>query len=388
MLFSRIKQHPEIIFIIFALCFGVIFAIKVIPFSILDGGEHYWRSLEVSKGILFNGNKNTWVGGYSPVMYFASALGLKLCNYYFLAGRIFNLLAWIILIASAIRITPVFKWLFLIAALYPNSLYQGMSYSADSFSNAFSFLFFAYLFKLIFNNKDFSYKKDIPLLSLCSVIGALCKGAIFPIFLFPLVEMKNKKHKYFIFCFLLFLSVGTFLLWKITGTGSIAKEVNSEYNLHYIYAFPLQFLFMIFKTIIISIKDWIYGCIGYMGWIILNPGLVWTTFVVSLSVMFFVSEKYQVKCRQRVVSFVALFLYTIFTCLLLYFIYTPAWSATILGVQPRYFVQVLPLIFLCLGGVKNKYNQNSKSQYIENIVINSALFYTFLILIYCSYIVT
>lgn len=159
MSFCRIKQHPEIIFIIFALCFGIIFAMRVIPFSILDGGEHYWRALEVSHGVFFNGNKTTWVGGYSPVMYLASALGLKLCNYYFFAGRIFNLLVWIILIASAIRITPVFKWMFLITALYPTSLYQGMSYSADSFSNAFSFLFFAYMFKLIFSEKIFLIKK-------------------------------------------------------------------------------------------------------------------------------------------------------------------------------------------------------------------------------------
>ena len=88
MLFGRLKQYPELIFIVFALSFGIIFAMKVIPCSILDGGEHYLRAIEVSQGILFNGNKSSWVGGYSPVMYMISALGLKLCNYYFYAGRI------------------------------------------------------------------------------------------------------------------------------------------------------------------------------------------------------------------------------------------------------------------------------------------------------------
>lgn len=343
MSFCRIKQHPEIIFIIFALCFGIIFAMRVIPFSILDGGEHYWRALEVSHGVFFNGNKTTWVGGYSPVMYLASALGLKLCNYYFFAGRIFNLLVWIILIASAIRITPVFKWMFLITALYPTSLYQGMSYSADSFSNAFSFLFFAYMFKLIFSEKDFSYKKDITLLSLCSIVGALCKGAIFPILLFPLTKLKNKNHKYLIFCFLIFLSLGTLFLWKITGTGSIAKNVNFENNLSYIYTYPLQFLYMILKTILISVKSWIYGCIGYMGWIKLDPYIVWTTFIVSISAMYLIPENFKITKFHRITAFLVLITYTIFTCILLYFIYTPVWSETILGVQSRYFIQVLPL---------------------------------------------
>jgi len=387
MLFQKIKQHPEIIFIVYALCFGIIFAMKVIPCSILDGGEHYMRAIEVSQGVLFNGNKSTWVGGYSPLMYMSSALGLKIFHNYFYAGRIFNLLVWIFFIAGAIRITPAFKWMFLITALYPTSLYQGMSYSADSFSNAFSFLFFAYMFKLIFNEKDFSYKKDISLLSLFSFTGALCKGAIFPIFLFPLVNIKNKMHKCFIFLFLIFVSIGTLWLWKMTGTGSIAKEVNFEYNLSYIYTFPLQFVFMIFKTIVISIKPWIYGCIGQMGWMGIAPHIVWTTFVLSLGVMFCVPENLLITKKHRITAFLVLLLYAIFTCLLLYFIYTPAWAATILGVQPRYFIQVIPLLFLIFARNIKPDRQTDKSKFIENMVIKSALLYMFLLLVYCSYIV-
>ena len=383
MLFQKIKQHPEIIFIVYALCFGIIFAMKVIPFSILDGGEHYRRAIEVSQGVFLNGSKDTWVGGYSPLMYMPSAFGLKIFHNYFYAGRIFNLLIWIIFIASAIRITPVFKWMFLITALYPTSLYQGMSYSADSFSNAFSFLFFAYMFRLIFSEKDFSYKKDISLLSLFSFAGALCKGAIFPVFLFPLVNIKNKAHKCFIFLFLIFVSVGTLWLWKMTGTGSIAKEVNFKYNLSYLYTFPLRFVFMIFKTIVISIKPWIYGCIGQMGWMGIAPHIVWTTFAVSLAVMFCVPEKILITKKHRITAFLVLLLYTIFTCLLLYFIYTPAWAATILGVQPRYFVQVIPLLFLIFARNGKQDEQNDKL----NLVIKSALLYTFLLLVYCSYIV-
>ena len=92
----------------------------------------------------------------------------------FLSGRA--------LIAFAIRITPVFKWLFFFTALLPMSLYEGMSLSADSFNNAFAFLFFAYIFKLIFEKKELE-RQDYALLVSLSVLSAFTKGGIYPVFL-------------------------------------------------------------------------------------------------------------------------------------------------------------------------------------------------------------
>lgn len=390
------KIKTEVLFAIIGFVFGLLILFITPKFGVADEYAHYLRAKDISQGILYNNPKSTQnlhgASGYSPVMYAASGLGIAVTknfneNIQFYTGRFFNLVVWILLIALAIHITPIFKWQFFLVSLFPMSIYQGMSLSADSFSNAFTFLFFAYMFKLIFNEKDFSYKKDISLLSLFSFTGALCKGAIFPIFLFPLVNIKNKMHKCFIFLFLIFVSIGTLWLWKMTGTGSIAKEVNFEYNLSYIYTFPLQFVFMIFKTIVISIKPWIYGCIGQMGWMGIAPHIVWTTFVLSLGVMFCVPENLLITKKHRITAFLVLLLYAIFTCLLLYFIYTPAWAATILGVQPRYFIQVIPLLFLIFARNIKPDRQTDKSKFIENMVIKSALLYMFLLLVYCSYIV-
>lgn len=171
-------KRPELIFIIFGLIFGL-FMIFVTPkFGVPDENGHFARAQEVSKGILYNNlpqnRKDDYqfhgASGYSPIMYAFSGLSLKITqkfdeNIQFYTGRIVNLIVWILLIALAIHITPVFKWAYFIGALLPMSIFEGMSYSADSFSNAFAFLFFAYIFKLIFNDKEFSYKKDIPLLA-------------------------------------------------------------------------------------------------------------------------------------------------------------------------------------------------------------------------------
>lgn len=92
---DKILKKPELVFIIYALIFGFILLFKVLPIqSVLDGPDHFRRAVEVSHGIMFATDKNSWVAGYSPVLYFASALGFKIFQA-FHAGRIFNLLVWI-----------------------------------------------------------------------------------------------------------------------------------------------------------------------------------------------------------------------------------------------------------------------------------------------------
>ena len=172
-------KKPEFIFIIFALIFGFFMLFITPKFGVSDEPAHFIRAKEVSQGILYNNlpeNRTDnyqyhGASGYSPVMYSFAGVTLKFTqrfneDFQFYAGRIANLIVWILLIALAIHITPIFKWAFFVTALLPMSVFEGMSYSADSFSNAFAFLYFAYIFKLIFNEKEFSYKKDFLLLLL------------------------------------------------------------------------------------------------------------------------------------------------------------------------------------------------------------------------------
>jgi len=173
-------KKPEFIFIIFAFIFGLLFMFLT-PYNMVpDEISHLRRSCEVADGILYSKEPVQSVkcdkylekeiaverdghvypvSAYPPLLYAFSALGLKVGEIWggyamFYLARFFNLLCWIGLIALAIRITPVFKYLFLFAALLPMSLYEGMSVSADSFNNAFAFLFFAYVFKLIYDKNE------------------------------------------------------------------------------------------------------------------------------------------------------------------------------------------------------------------------------------------
>ena len=347
---------------------------KVLPCtSVLDGVDHFQRATQVSQGIWISPNKNTWVMGYSPVMYLMSGLGLKLFKVFY-AGRIFNLFTWIILIALAIRITPIFKWQFVFIALLPTSLFQGMSISADSFSNAFSFLFFAYMFSLIYRNQ-FSYKKDIPILLAFTIIGALCKGAVFPLLLLPLIN--TNKWKYLLLTFLLGIAISITAIWSHISLGALPSFVNTTANKLFILHHPISYSIILAKTIFSSFLPWIYGCIGQLGWIQLDKKIILLTALIYVLSFKFIPTSEERKNSQRVTAFILLRLYTIFTCTLLYFIYTPYGSPRILGVQPRYFVQIIPVLFIILG--QNKISKHT------NTAIKLILIYIFMLLLHCTF---
>ncbi len=69
-------------------------------------------------------------------------------------ARFANLLLYVLIVYSAIKLTPVHKWVFFLLALMPMTLYEAASLSADSFTIAVSFLLIALFLKF-----SFYYKK-------------------------------------------------------------------------------------------------------------------------------------------------------------------------------------------------------------------------------------
>lgn len=388
-------NHPEIIFVIFALVFGFLM-IFITPFNqVPDEYTHYLRAKEVSQGKLYNKppekmtkdelKTNTYkfhaASGYSPLMYAASGISLKLFPDIQLIGRFANLLVWILLIAVAIHITPVFKWQLFFIALLPMSLYEGMSYSADSFSNAFAFLFFAYIFKLIFQEKEFSYKKDIPLLLLCGITGALSKGIMMPLFLLPFVPIK--KQKGIIILSILAAVFITSYLWSSNNFLATPSVTSSEYNKYIVLNVPLVYLVLFINTIKTCAIQWVYGAIGIFGYctVIFNKIIYFLTIIMLVCTIKFIPEKYKITASQRLTAGLGFFIYMLSTCVLMFIMATPIGYDKIYGIQGRYFIPALPLLFVLFG--KNINNNNDKySEMFKSITIA----YIFLLLCYTCFI--
>ena len=392
-------KKPEFIFIIFALIFGLIMMIVTPPYKVPDEEDHLLRSCEVADGILYNKTpaenvqcdnyirKNMeferpdnvyTVMGYPPLLYFASALGLKVGQIWggkvmFFLGRIFNFFVWLVLTALAIRITPIFKWIFLFSALLPMSIYQGMSISADSFNNAFAFLFFAYVFKLIFEKKETS-KKDLAILSVMSLLSAFTKGAIYPILLFVFLPMKKHKYLFASVCF-----ASAFLLmsyWASINSPFINPPADPEYHKYLLLHNPLDFVREYILAVVFKINYYIRSCIGIFGWldVRLYPWVYTLTAVVFFSLFIFLPER-KVSNVQRIFALIVLFLFMTMMHVILYITWTPPEFDKIEGFQGRYLISILPYVFLLFAQGKQYVSEKFQTNYKIFILI-----YMFLLL--------
>lgn len=92
-----------------------------------------------------------------------------LWSYYL--GRITNLFFYATMIALAIRITPLFKEIFLIAGTIPMGVYIASSYNQDAFGISIIFLTLAIYFRLL-NKEDHQIKvtEIVCYIGLCMLI--------------------------------------------------------------------------------------------------------------------------------------------------------------------------------------------------------------------------
>ena len=192
---------PENVFFVLSIIFGTIILFINPPFLVPDEEAHFYRSYQLSQGILIPYNNSvpseiyqlkanlgtdkiivlhtyqsklsllrqffissTYNSGdklvnttatlqYSPIAYFPQSIGILIgrilslppISVFYLA-RIVNFLLSIFLITLALKITPLLKWTFAIIALLPMTLYQLASVSADSITIALNIIYLSLFF--------------------------------------------------------------------------------------------------------------------------------------------------------------------------------------------------------------------------------------------------
>ena len=398
-------KKPEFIFLIFAIIFGIIFMIVTPPYKVPDESSHLLRACEVADGILYNRTpaqnvecdkyiqKNLslirpdevyQVTGYPPLLYAFSSLGLNAGKplggtVMFYLGRIFNFLVWTALIAFAIRITPVFKWLFFFTALLPMSLYEGMSLSADSFNNAFAFLFFAYIFKLIFEKKELE-RQDYALLVSLSVLSAFTKGGIYPVFLFFFLPVK--KHKYLFALSCLGLAFGLMFWWAAINLPFYNPLGAPEYHKYMLMHNPLEFIVLYVKALVYNCFYYIRGCIGILG--LLDVRFAMPVYIITAMVFFtsfFVLPEKKITNPQRIMSIVVFFMFLTMLHCVLYITWTPQNSYKVIGFQGRYLISALPFVFIILAQNRSYFGEKFQNYYKIFLVV-----FIFLLLMYASWV--
>ena len=425
------SKHPEQIFMCLGLIFGFLFLIFTPIFKVPDEPLHLLRACEVSNGIFYNDKNGNPAGdifpnrkillrkncvnfqefknkyyfnselfdfnnlnythnntGYSFIMYLPSALAIKPVSLFthnpylqFYSARFANFFMYLLLIYSAIKLTPVFKWQLLVCALFPMALYEGVSVSADSFNLGFCFLYISLFFKLIFDKEKSISKKQFSLLLFLSFISIFLKGCfIFTllVFLIPKDKFSNKRY-------LLWLWIGVLLILSFLYSSYnfifIRPQVDFTERLFLLQKHPLIFVKAFINTSLEMWKSYIVQSIGALDLLKMYlPAYQVFCFIYLFAICSFLDDIY-CKLSVRIFTFIVISCFITATFVLYFLTYSYSLDF-IEGVQGRYFLPLYPLLAVVIHKPLNLTFTNKQKLYLKYFIVLSLLINLILTLFY------
>ena len=346
----------------------------------------------------------------TPVAYMIPALGiffsriinaiLGLDNISFVNmlyfARFFSLVFYIIVIAFAIKITPILKKTFCLIGLIPMSLSLAVAISYDSILIEACLLATALIFKLIFDEdvKKVSYKYLIVF----GVIGFILLSiktvyitVLLPIIFVPKEKFgKNMFNKIKSFCIIGGIALTILIINKIPNL-LLEKVENIESQFFYdqiifVISHPIYYLKIWINTMITNRNFYISGMVGTFGLLDTYLITVFTGIYIIAFLAIFISDislldkKFDLK--YKIISLIGIIATVSGIFLAMYVMWTSiieeygVGASSITGVQGRYFLPLIPLgIALFSNNVlkKNKKIEKILNQIIENSYIVSII---------------
>ncbi|WP_186603310.1 DUF2142 domain-containing protein [Streptococcus sp. sy018] len=326
---------------------------------------------------------------YSFIQYIPQILGIgiakkfttSILSIYFLA-KLFNFIAYIIVIVLAIKITKFAKWGFALLGLNPLLLELATSTSGDAFTDAISFLFVALLSKLIFENhlnKKILYISFVVMIALVQMKPTLIVfGLLF--FLIPnqhFSVLNKLKWGSIVFA----VSIISYYMWgKLFPNQDFLYQDFGQPSkqLSYILQDPFSFVLVIKNTLIKHYRFLIHSSAGQFA--LLNRNIPFDLVKLYYGLLFlslFIPNKRKMglSLANRVIILIFFITYVLLSFLALYQIWTPVGSDVIFGLQGRYFIPISSAVLLAF--VPNK---TMKKDYLSGFLLIGIL----IILLYTS----
>lgn len=317
---------------------------------------------------------------YSFIQYIPQGVGIFLARIFTdkvlllaYAGRIANMIVALTCIYFAIKKTPFGKKILLLISYIPIAIEGFSSLSPDAMTTSVSLLYIAYILSLAFSKESFIIKKKQKIiLTVLSIVMALCKIVYIPLvllmFIIPKEKFeKNKKVKNIVLIAGIACVIN--LIWLGISSVYLAhfREGDSAVQVKTLLSNPIRYLQNCLYTANLNGKNYIYTMFGgELGWgelIKVNSIVPYTLFILSIWITIAdetIKDKF--KTYQKVIIFLTILFIVglIFTSL--YVQWTTCGSDSILGIQGRYFIPILPLIMLLIGSqikVKTSYDENN-----------------------------
>ena len=284
-----------------------------------------------------------------PVIYIARLLNFSplLIS---LVGRLTSMIITIILSYIAIKNIPYFKKLIMLIALFPIFLHQSVI-NQDYLTNLMSLLIVAFVIKYKYSEKKITYK-EMGILSIFAICLAFCKFGYFPIlfvvFLIPNINFKSKKTA--IIFKTLFVIVP--ILLSFTGNVSVGGgEDTPYYSIKYALTNIPDTIKIYFKTAWQRLElDLFRGLFDGFGVSTKWNYPVTSTLIVSIYAILIFSSKDKELGKGNRIFLAVLALGIIFIIYSAMFLnWTFIGRETIDGLQPRYFIPSIIMLYLAVS---------------------------------------
>ena len=307
--------------------------------------------------------------GYSPGAYaphiLAAALGtllqLDFPSTLFLM-RVLGLIAFTMVAAYAVALTPALKWAFVLIAMLPVSLYNRSVLSADGAALSCALMVTAICFS--------AFQRLRPVLerSLWMTLCALSKQPQIIFILLELMVRPTARKRWNSVALVVLPGLVLSPLWVVGVSADVAAWRLLEAELHrrehfdpiwklaYMWEHPFHFPLAMWTAISVWGDRLWQELIGVLGWqdIVLQP---WIYLVLTLMLSLVCLQKLHLsdalRTRVAVVSALTCIGYIILVYLIFFITYTPVDIDHVRGVQGRYFVIVLPLAAILLAAIAN-----------------------------------
>ena len=421
--FEHSLAQPHVLFVLIALVIGSLYVFINLPLKSPDELAHFYRSYQVSQGDFFadisihptgghlpvsikameerirkalwpsphrNLSLQTWQSfckiplqpnqtqfvafnnsaGYPFTLYLSQALAIiagRGCHLgpfaLIYAGRLGNLLLWIILTSLAIRITPVLKWSFFLVGLMPQTIYMASSLSPDTPTNAAAMLFTAVIFHCRISLK--LSKKDIAALTLTTLYLLSVKTGYFVLiglfFLIPKSRFSSNRFYSLFTSIYLVMATAITVAWRSTASGIYldVPGVSMAEQTAFILNNPFSFLFVFLRTIQHQLLFYIESFAGFLSYFEIRlaaPVLIIYLMVLVSSPFLMPGSQVKLKILNRIWIGLLVTANFVLVLTMLYIWWTPVGDPIIDGPQGRYFIPLAPagLAVLLPNSGKNK----------------------------------
>ena len=320
---------------------------------------------------------------YAPICHLPQAIGMFLARIFgegvsvqCYAARLANFAVAVFLIYNAIKLVPFKKNVVFFLAMLPITLNEIASMAADALAISMCLFYICYILYLKYDvNKNQINKKDIIILTISSIIVALCKIVYIPLVLLLLILPKEKfetsKKKNIITISIIVGAILLNLVWLIYCSRFLVTfnpGVDSKLQVKYILTHPITYILTAFRTLNTYGQMFILHLMGEGIGSFNTQASVLFVFpcIVITSMLFFVNDEKDIKI-DLFSKLVCLFIFIAIVALIytsLYVQWTEAMKPIIMGIQARYFLPILLLTAIIFNNNKIIFTEKLSYRYI------------------------